>query len=118
VVWKTSAGEDRTLVRRDLPGAVLWLAVILMALSFFAFNQTALIADLSFAVPVTACKSSAETVRAGSLALTEKPANPMRWPARLCVDCGTSVAVLAVYGGTCRLVVLGIAGRLSTFSRS
>ena len=70
----------------------LILAVCFMAISFFAFMKLLSIADLSFAVPVTAASVVLETVLA-RLLLKEK-VNPLRWAGAFCVACG--VALLAV----------------------
>ena len=70
----------------------LVLAVFFMAISFFAFMKLLSIADLSFAVPVTAASVVLETVLA-RLLLKEK-VNRMRWAGAFCVACG--VALLAV----------------------
>ena len=70
----------------------LVLAVCFMALSFFAFIKLLSIADLSFAVPVTAASVVLETILA-RLVLKET-VNPMRWAGAFCVACG--VALLAV----------------------
>lgn len=70
----------------------LLVAVFLMAISFFAFMKLLSIADLSFAVPVTAASVVLETVLA-RLVLKET-VSPMRWAGAICVACG--VALLAV----------------------
>jgi len=70
----------------------LILAVGFMAISFFAFMKLLSIADLSFAVPVTAASVVLETVLA-RLLLKEK-INSLRWAGAFCVACG--VALLAV----------------------
>jgi len=69
----------------------LILAVCCMAISFFAFMKLLSIADLSFAVPVSAASVVLETVLARVL-LHEK-VNSMRWAGAFCVACG--VALLA-----------------------
>ena len=69
----------------------LILAVCFMAISFFAFMKLLSIADLSFAVPVTAASVVLETVLA-RLLLKER-VNPLRWAGAFCVACG--VALLA-----------------------
>lgn len=76
------------LVRR----APLALAVFFMAISFFAFMKLLSIADLSFAVPVTAASIVAETILA-KLILKEK-VTAWRWGGACLVACG--VALLAV----------------------
>ena len=68
------------------------LAVFFMAISFFAFMKLLSIADLSFAVPVTAASVVLETVLA-RLVLKEK-VTPLRWAGAFCVACG--VALLAL----------------------
>ena len=70
----------------------LVLAVFFMAISFFAFMKLLSIADLSFAVPVTAASVVLETVLA-RLVLKET-VSPTRWAGALCVACG--VALLAL----------------------
>ena len=70
----------------------LILAVFCMAISFFAFMKLLSIADLSFAVPVTAASVVLETVLAWLL-LKEK-VSAMRWAGAICVACG--VILLAV----------------------
>lgn len=70
----------------------LVLAVFFMAISFFAFMKLLSVADLSFAVPVTAASVALETVLA-RLVLHEK-VTPLRWIGALSVACG--VALLAM----------------------
>jgi len=70
----------------------LVLAVMLMAVSFFAFMKLLTFADLSFAVPVTAASFVLETV-AAKLLLKEN-VNARRWAGACMVACG--VALLAV----------------------
>jgi drug/metabolite transporter (DMT)-like permease len=70
----------------------LIVAVFFMAISFFAFMKLLSIADLSFAVPVSAASVVVETVLA-RLVLKET-VNPLRWAGAFCVACG--VALLAV----------------------
>lgn len=70
----------------------LVLAVFLMAISFFAFMKLLTLADLSFAVPVTAASVALETLLA-KLVLKEN-VNALRWAGACCVACG--VALLAV----------------------
>lgn len=82
------AGLLRGLFHRWL----LVLAVFLMAISFFAFMKLLSIADLSFAVPVTAATIVLDTIL-GYLVLKEK-VTPLRWIGTLCVACG--VALLAM----------------------
>ncbi len=69
----------------------LVLAVFFMAISFFAFMKLLSVADLSFAVPVTAASVVIETILA-KLVLKEK-VSPMRWAGACCVAAG--VALLA-----------------------
>jgi drug/metabolite transporter (DMT)-like permease len=71
---------------------LLLLAVFFMAISFFAFMKLLSLADLSFAVPVTAASVALETVLA-KLVLREK-VTPLRWAGALSVACG--VALLAM----------------------
>jgi drug/metabolite transporter (DMT)-like permease len=68
------------------------LAVFLMAISFFAFMKLLSVADLSFAVPVTAASIVFETVLA-KLVLGESVTR-LRWAGALCVASG--VALLAI----------------------
>jgi drug/metabolite transporter (DMT)-like permease len=70
----------------------LVIAVFFMAISFFAFMKLLSIADLSFAVPVTAASVVIETLLA-KLLLREK-VSAMRWAGACFVACG--VALLAV----------------------
>jgi drug/metabolite transporter (DMT)-like permease len=70
----------------------LVVAVFFMAISFFAFMKLLSVADLSFAVPVTAASVALETVLA-RIVLREK-VTPLRWAGALCVACG--VALLAM----------------------
>jgi drug/metabolite transporter (DMT)-like permease len=70
----------------------LVLAVFFMAISFFAFMKLLSLADLSFAVPVTAASVALETVLA-RLVLREK-VTALRWIGALSVACG--VALLAM----------------------
>jgi drug/metabolite transporter (DMT)-like permease len=78
----------RKLARRG----PLVLAVFFMAISFFAFMKLLSVADLSFAVPVTAASVALETVLA-RIVLREK-VTALRWAGALCVACG--VALLAM----------------------
>ncbi len=70
----------------------LVLAVFLMAISFFAFMKLLSVADLSFAVPVTAASVVIETILA-KLVLKEHVTR-MRWAGACFVACGA--ALLAV----------------------
>lgn len=70
----------------------LVLAVFFMAISFFAFMKLLSVADLSFAVPVSAASVALETVLA-RLVLREK-VTALRWAGAFCVACG--VALLAM----------------------
>jgi drug/metabolite transporter (DMT)-like permease len=70
----------------------LILAVFFMAISFFAFMKLLSIADLSFAVPITAASVVLETILARLL--LKETVNPLRWAGAFCVACG--VALLAV----------------------
>lgn len=85
-------GRIGRLLRRLSQRGPLILAVCFMAISFFAFMKLLSIADLSFAVPVTAASVVLETVLA-RLLLKER-VNPLRWAGAFCVACG--VALLAV----------------------
>ena len=71
---------------------LLVFAVCFMAISFFAFMKLLSIADLSFAVPVTAASVVLETILARLL--LKETVSPMRWAGAFCVACG--VALLAV----------------------
>ena len=70
----------------------LVLAVFFMAISFFAFMKLLSVADLSFAVPVTAASVVLETILA-RLLLKEK-VTAMRWAGACSVAAG--VALLAM----------------------
>jgi drug/metabolite transporter (DMT)-like permease len=70
----------------------LVLAVCFMAISFFAFMKLLSIADLSFAVPVTAASVVLETVLARLL--LREIVNPMRWAGAICVACGVALLVV------------------------
>jgi drug/metabolite transporter (DMT)-like permease len=70
----------------------LVVAVFFMAISFFAFMKLLSVADLSFAVPVTAASVALETVLA-RLVLKEN-VTALRWAGALLVACG--VALLAM----------------------
>ncbi len=85
-------GKIGSLFRGLAQRGPLILAVCFMAISFFAFMKLLSIADLSFAVPVSAASVVLETVLA-RLLLKEK-VNPLRWAGAFCVACG--VALLAV----------------------
>jgi drug/metabolite transporter (DMT)-like permease len=82
------AGMLASLARRG----PLVVAVFLMAISFFAFMKLLSVADLSFAVPVTAASVALETVLARVI-LKEK-ITALRWAGALSVACG--VALLAM----------------------
>jgi drug/metabolite transporter (DMT)-like permease len=70
----------------------LVLAVFFMAISFFAFMKLLTVADLSFAVPVTAASVVLETILA-RLVLKET-VTALRWAGACFVACG--VALLAM----------------------
>jgi drug/metabolite transporter (DMT)-like permease len=70
----------------------LVLAVFLMAISFFAFMKLLSLADLSFAVPVTAASVVLETLLAR--ALLGESVSALRWAGAFSVACG--VALLAM----------------------
>ena len=70
----------------------LVLAVVFMAISFFAFMKLLSVSDLSFAVPVSAASVVFETVLA-RLVLREA-VSALRWAGALSVACG--VALLAM----------------------
>ncbi len=82
------AGMLRGLAHRG----PLVVAVFFMAISFFAFMKLLSVADLSFAVPVTAASVVVETVLA-RLLLREN-VTTLRWAGTLFVACG--VALLAM----------------------
>jgi len=71
---------------------LLVLAVFFMAISFFAFMKLLSVADLSFAVPVTAASVVIETILAKLL--LKETVTSMRWAGACLVACG--VALLAV----------------------
>jgi drug/metabolite transporter (DMT)-like permease len=71
---------------------LLVLAVFFMAISFFAFMKLLSVADLSFAVPVTAASVVIETVLAKLL--LKETVTTLRWAGACFVACG--VALLAV----------------------
>jgi drug/metabolite transporter (DMT)-like permease len=71
---------------------LLVLAVFFMAISFFAFMKLLSVADLSFAVPVTAASVVIETVLAKLL--LKETVTKLRWAGACFVACG--VALLAV----------------------
>jgi drug/metabolite transporter (DMT)-like permease len=71
---------------------LLVLAVFFMAISFFAFMKLLSVADLSFAVPVTAASVVIETVLAKLL--LKETVTILRWAGACFVACG--VALLAV----------------------
>ena len=79
------AGMLRGLAQRG----PLVLAVFFMAISFFAFMKLLSVADLSFAVPVTAASVALETVLA-RLVLREK-VTALRWAGALSVACGVAL---------------------------
>ncbi|HEY6391234.1 MAG TPA: DMT family transporter [Bryobacteraceae bacterium] len=83
---RDAAVEDR----RPRQGPLV-LAVIIMAISFFAFMKLLSLADMSFAVPITAASVVIETILA-KLVLKEQ-VTPMRWAGACFVACG--VALLA-----------------------
>jgi len=70
----------------------LALAIVFMAISFFAFLKLLTVADLSFAVPASAASFVLETVFA-KLLLKER-INLLRWAGAGLVACG--VALLAL----------------------
>ena len=81
----------RLLARLARRGPLV-VAVFFMAISFFAFMKLLSVADLSFAVPVTAASVVIETLLA-KLLLREN-VSVMRWAGACFVACG--VALLAV----------------------
>ena len=85
-------GRWARTVHQLLNRGPLALAVFFMAISFFAFMKLLSVADLSFAVPVTAASVALETVLA-RLVLHEN-VTALRWAGALCVACG--VALLAM----------------------
>jgi drug/metabolite transporter (DMT)-like permease len=70
----------------------LVLAVFFMAVSFFAFMKLLSVADLSFAVPVTAASVVIETLLARLL--LKESVSTLRWAGALFVACG--VVLLAM----------------------
>ena len=85
-------GRWGRLLRGVVQRGPLVLAVFFMAISFFAFMKLLSIADLSFAVPVTAASIVVETILA-KLILRER-VTALRWAGACLVACG--VALLAV----------------------
>lgn len=85
-------GRIAAMLRGLAQRGPLVLAVFLMAISFFAFMKLLSMADLSFAVPVTAASVALETVLA-KLVLREN-ITALRWAGALSVACG--VALLAM----------------------
>lgn len=81
----------RRLLREMASRKFLILAVLLMAISFFAFMKLLSVADLSFAVPASAASVVVETILA-KLVLKEN-VNLRRWAGAGLVACG--VALLA-----------------------
>ncbi len=81
---------SRTLARLARNGWVV-LSIVAMAVSFFSFMALVSVADLSFAVPATACSLVFETVLA-RLVLKES-VDWKRWAGAGLVACG--VALLA-----------------------
>jgi drug/metabolite transporter (DMT)-like permease len=80
------------VIRSVVQRGPLVLAVFFMAISFFAFMKLLSVADLSFAVPVTAASIVVETILA-KLILRET-VTAVRWAGAGLVACG--VALLAV----------------------
>lgn len=72
--------------------AWLALAIVFMAISFFAFLKLLTVADLSFAVPASAASFALETVFAKIL--LKEQINHRRWAGAALVACG--VALLAL----------------------
>jgi len=85
-------GQLGRMLRRLARRGPLVLALFFMAISFFAFMKLLSLADLSFAVPVTAASVALETVLA-RLVLREK-VTALRWAGAFSVACG--VALLAM----------------------
>jgi drug/metabolite transporter (DMT)-like permease len=85
-------GRLGSMLARLAHRAPLVLAVFFMAISFFAFLKLLSLADLSFAVPVTAASVVIETVLA-KLVLKET-VTFKRWTGACLVACG--VALLAM----------------------
>jgi drug/metabolite transporter (DMT)-like permease len=83
--WAAMLGR---LAQRGL----LVLAVVAMAVSFFAFMKLLSMADLSFAVPVTAASVVLETLLAR--VLLNETVTGLRWAGTFFVACG--VALLAM----------------------
>lgn len=71
-----------TLARKKL----LMLSVVFMAVSFFAFIELLKVADLSFAVPVTAGSVVLETILA-AVVLKERVTS-LRWAGAVLIACG------------------------------
>ena len=77
-----------TLARKKL----LILAVLSMAVSFFAFMALVQIADLSFAVPASAASVVLDTVLARLL--LKEQVDSRRWAGAACVACGVYLLAL------------------------
>ena len=80
------------MLRRLAQRGLLILAVFSMAVSFFAFMKLLSLADLSFAVPVTAASVVLETLLARLL--LKETVTALRWAGTFVVACG--VALLAM----------------------
>ena len=86
-----SPGKLRQLLAGMARRRYLILAVVFMAVSFFAFLKLLSLADLSFAVPVTAASVVVETILAR--VLLKETVGGLRWAGASLVACG--VALLA-----------------------
>lgn len=78
--------------RGILRSPLLFVSILCMALSFFAFIALLKVADLSFAVPATAASYVVETLLA--FWILKERVNAHRWLGVLLVACG--VGLLAV----------------------
>ena len=87
-----SPGKLRQLLAGMARRRYLILAVVFMAVSFFAFLKLLSLADLSFAVPVTAASVVVETILAKLL--LKESVGALRCAGASLVACG--VALLAV----------------------
>jgi drug/metabolite transporter (DMT)-like permease len=67
----------------------LVLAVFFMAISFFAFLKLLSVAELSFAVPVTAASVVVETILARFV--LKEVVTPRRWAGACLVACGVAL---------------------------
>ena len=91
-VKEFGAGGIGRLLKLLLTKAPLIGSIVFLAISFYAFLALLAVADLSFAVPVTALSMVAETVLARLL--LKEQVTPARWGGTVLVALG--VALLAL----------------------